>query len=294
MPPKLSDCCRVCNKKDLNNQVMISCDSCSLWYHNQCQNLTKPEVNLVSKAEDRGVKWFCNTCRPSLMITTTDQATTTDEKLDKITLSIKVLNEKIDQQSNQVQTYDQSYSDALKVNAENLKKSVDANAQNIVKSQAMLQQSLDVTDAEARKVNAIIYGLPADNTKSVMAQLSDFMSKECFTQSVKPVTAFRLGNKEQQGNRSRPIKVKFTDEKSKWDFVKRVNSNMRKENIFCKLDTPKEHRDREYALRQQVKELKSSDTQTTYRIRDMSIQQKNNTSGEWVQVKPATKKTTNV
>lgn len=140
------------------------------------------------------------------------------------------------------------------------------------------------------KFNAILYGLAEESDKTAVSQITEFLKKECFTQSVNPTQAFRLGTK--QENRTRPIKVKFSDENSKWEFVKRVNGQLKGQGFFCKVDSTKEHRDQEYKLRQQVKTLRESDKENGYRIRNMNIQQKDKTTGEWMPLNPAGNKNT--
>ena len=116
------------------------------------------------------------------------------------------------------------------------------------------------------------------------------MKHTCFQHTNIPAQAFRLG-KILEG-KTRPIKVIFEDEKAKWAFITRVNSSLKGENYFCKPDTSKEFREQEYALRQQVKSLRSNNTDISYRIRSMKIQQKNPESGDWVALLPTKTKTT--
>ena len=186
---------------------------------------------------------------------------------------------------------EQSYYQALMSNIESMNKAVNANEQNIRKSQDFLQQTLDQSDAEARKVNAILYGINEVEQTKAIEQVKELLNNECFSKSPMPVSAFRLGAKKDNTTTPRPIKVKFNDEASKWEFVKRVNANLKSQRIFCKLDTSKEFRDKEYALRQRLQKLKADDSNQKYRIRDMQIQSLQSDSGNWVVVKPAQNQT---
>ena len=298
MSPRQSDeKCQKCSKDEIENQVMISCDCCELWFHNQCQNLNKTEANLIAKGMSKGIKWFCTSCCPSLMVMKSNQKTkTTDERLDMIALSIKSLNDKMSSTTSARSVTDrnapeQSYYQALMSNIESMNKAVNANKQNIRKSQDFLQQTLDQSDAEARKVNAILYGINEVEQTKAIEQVKELLNNECFSKSPMPVSAFRLGAKKDNTTTPRPIKVKFNDEASKWEFVKRVNANLKSQRIFCKLDTSKEFRDKEYALRQRLQKLKADDSNQKYRIRDMQIQSLQSDSGNWVVVKPAQNQT---
>ena len=54
-------------------------------------------------------------------------------------------------------------------NIEDINKSVKDNKENIKASQNILQQTLDRTDVEARKVNVLLYGIPeTTNTKNLL------------------------------------------------------------------------------------------------------------------------------
>jgi len=85
-------------------------------------------------------------------------------------------------------------------------------------------------------------------------------------------------------NKTRPIKVIFTDETSKWEFLKRVNEAFKKSEILCLLDRPKEVRDAEFKLRQSVKTMTAKHSDVHFRSRNMKIQAKNN-QGEWINLK---------
>ena len=232
--PKSSDKCPTCNnsknasaRRD-QQQVMISCDCCEKWFHNQCQNLTEQEANLVGKGASRGIKWFCNRCNPSLMIMANDDKTqkkSTEEKIDFIAICVKNLNEKISQPllngnsaSNiQPPIDEQPYYKALMTNIDNINKAVSDNKENINQSKNILQQTLDQSDAEIRKLNAVLYGLEEKEDQKTSDLINAFMNAECMTKSPSPVSAFRLGNKKDSGP-PRPIKMKFNDEGSKWEF----------------------------------------------------------------------------
>lgn len=67
---------------------------------------------------------------------------------------------------------------------------------------------------------------------------------------------------------------------------------LKMKKIFCKLDTSKEHRDKEFALRQQIKKLRDEKSGVNYRIRDMQIQSRQSESGNWIVMRPTATATT--
>ena len=161
---------------------MIECDCCQLWYHSSCQSLSKTEATLVSEGVEKGIRWFCYTCSPDLIVKTTKRAETTDDKLDAIQKSIRELSDKVE---NNVKTLpDGSYSDVLKTNTDAIVKTVEQNTDQVKRQQLLLQRTIDQADTESRKLNAILYGLAESNKERVIDLVNEFMKDvSCMHQS---------------------------------------------------------------------------------------------------------------
>ena len=112
------------------------------------------------------------------------------------------------------------------------------------------------------------YGLIEFEHSSAMDQVADLMKAEYFKLHNKPLHAHRLGRKRENGS-PRPITVLFANEQDKWEFLKRANSKLRSENIFCNVDVCKETRDKEYNLREELRDLRKGDEKCKYRIRNL-------------------------
>ena len=281
MKQKSDDKCAFCGEKSTKQKchLMIQCDCCESWYHSSCQDLSKTEANLISDGDEKGIKWFCHVCKPVLIIKTSNQVATIDEKLDLLNKNMKELTVKVE--NNHTAWADKSYSEALQSKTDDIVKRVEENTGYVKKQHLLLQQSVDNADAESRKLHAILYGL-AESDGPVIDQVKHFMNRECFSQASEPITAFRLGPKSEGKNR--PTKIKFKDETGKWDFLKRVNQSFKGTPTFCLLDRTKEVRNEEYKLRQAAKQLSQTNTNEKYRVRDMKIQNQQ-VSGEWVNMK---------
>jgi len=117
-----------------------------------------------------------------------------------------------------------------------------------------------------------------------MEDIAELMQNSLFKNHDKPLKAFRLSQKDE--GKTRPIKLTFKDEQTKWSFLKRVNHHLRADKIFCKLDVNKEIRNREYQLCKQMRKLKS-ENQGEYHIRDLSVEKKS-PSGNWEKMNPVT------
>lgn len=306
-PPNKNSKCRTCKKTDcfVNNSrgqpqktssKWISCDMCQEWFHGLCQNLQNPEIATIVKLNNRGVKWFCDSCVSSVEaaargdegsdLTTLAQCAATNQKLHNIedvmnSISIALSSNKAAIEDRLV-TLEKSYADATKQSTENIKKTLEANDS----AKELLAKNLEFSQAEVRKNNAILYGIEECEGTSAHDQVLELMKKDCFQRTKQPLRSIRLNTK--ATGRPRPIKLEFSDEATKWEFLKRANASLRCQNIFCKLDESKEARDQQYKMRQTIKQMKEINTDTEYRIRSNKIQ--NKIQGEWKYVNPATQR----
>jgi len=112
-------------------------------------------------------------------------------------------------------------------------------------AQAILQKHLETNQHEAKKNNAIVYGIKEKGEMTALNQVKDLMKNYCFQHSDaqparQPKSAIRLRtSRPVDPNRPRPIKVEFTSETSKWEFIKRANASLRSLNVFVKPDESK-------------------------------------------------------
>ena len=258
----------------------ISCDTCHRWFHGNCGGLQPDEVTTVVDRADSGVKWFCTDCAPGIT-SKTDQVSM--NKLIVIEQMIASLDQKVEtyqaQTTAETKKLERSWADI--VSGDKLSDDIKKLQENVSNTQNMLTKDLDAKEAEKRKNNAILFGLMEENT--AMEDIKKLMQHEIFKSFDAPEHAARLGTK---GDTPRPIKLRFSDEKSKWEFLKRANSKLRENKIFCRLDVSAKVREQEYQLRQNIKQLKNQNNDQEYRIRNMTIEQKNKSSGEWEKVKP--------
>ncbi len=267
----------------------IDCDICQKWYHGTCQGLQVADVNMITKLSEQGVRWYCDKCLPTLSAPTTAYETTTFKTLKCLESMISKIDEKVskfqEESTASIVKIESSWADIAKKNQGEIAKQVNKAVAVSSTTQALITKNIENMENESRMLNAILYGLP-ESEASVMNQIDELMTKEIFKSHSKPIQATRLGRKTSE--KARPIKVRFSDEKSKWDFLKRVNSSLRSENIFCKLDLCQQTREKEFALREQIRTLKqdSGNDGTSYRVRNQVIQEKKNETGEWSNLMP--------
>lgn len=316
-PGRKNSKCKTCDDKDcyIKNtkgqkqkflSKWIKCDLCREWFHGMCQSLANKNVDFLDNMDNKGVKWFCDMCIPQLESAIGGQADgklapladnsmansklrTIEEMVSKIASTMNISNAALDARMEKLET---SYAEAVKSNTEGMKKGIEINSS----AKVLLERNIEHSQTEQRKNNAIIYGVREEDGKRAHEQIMEIMRKDCFQSTKQPIKVTRLQTAgPRNGNPARPIKVEFPDEHSKWEFLKRANATLRADKIFCKLDESKETRDRQYALRQQIKQMKENDdSDKEYRIRNLKIQVKTD-SGEWENlIKREEKKTSTV
>ena len=95
-----STTCNGCEKS--TDKEVLCCDSCNLWYCENCHNLPKIILESLNKYQDKGLKWNCNHCDNSTKATHIKLEkiqNTIDNVLNNIDNNFKVINSKIDNYS---------------------------------------------------------------------------------------------------------------------------------------------------------------------------------------------------
>ena len=80
--------CSICNKKVLNNQAAIACDTCEKYCHIKCDGTSKKEYEYYQTTnDDPTVKWHCLYCTMKFHHNTIPFTLTDTFELDKINKS---------------------------------------------------------------------------------------------------------------------------------------------------------------------------------------------------------------
>ena len=269
----------------------ISCDTCDQWYHGLCQNLQQAEVTTITKLAEKGVRWHCNECLKDMKKDPQySKARMINQqlavKLDNIEKLVTTLTTTTNQKMGE---FEKTWADVVKKQTEN----INQNKQVAQQTKVILQKTQQQKEEENRKNNAIVTGITETGDKTALEQIKELMKLDCFSGRNMPVQAIRLGSKaDNASEQKRPIKVRFENETSKWEFLKRfANDTLKSRHIYCKLDESEEVRRQQYILRKEVRELKQSNEGKEYRVRNMQIQHKSET-GEWKNLKTAKQRET--
>ena len=147
-----STTCSGCKKS--TDKEVIFCDSCNLWYCDNCHNLTKIILEALNKYQDKGLKWNCNHCDNSMKATHIKLEkiqNTIDNVLNNIDNNIKVINSKMDNYSPEKNI--QSFAEIVKNLPNN-----SGNIASTIKT-ALSRQSVVLAKSDEKELNHIIHGI---------------------------------------------------------------------------------------------------------------------------------------
>ncbi|KAF6017487.1 hypothetical protein EB796_024203 [Bugula neritina] len=190
-------------KQKITNPSWVYCDSCMMWYHGMCQDMSDKDVANLHKLKDKpGVKWFCSSCTLEIEMTMKgngDVGMTSaanngvmNGKLGKIEDMVMKLADALS--SNQAKIEDRmqklevSYAQAVSSNLDGVKTAQQLNSD----AKAQFSQILEHQQAEYRKKNAIIYGVEPEAGRTTMEKIQELMEDVSFPTAAKPLTAKRL------------------------------------------------------------------------------------------------------
>ena len=237
----------------------IECHMCKKWCHQECTELNVHQYEVLKTGGDCLV-WRCKRCieegakneRPRL-----------EEKIERMSCLIE-------QMMGRLANVEKDIDDRLK----KIEIDVDRKIEETVKKYVMKQEeSVEIqisqalerrNDEEDRKRNLVILGIAESNEDE---------EKELDVETVKKVleivnpglnietgTTTRLGRRRQDATKPRPLKVILPDEATKFKILKKAKSlkGSNFEKISIQEDLSKEQQERNYKLRQQLKQRREA------------------------------------
>ncbi|KAK4289620.1 hypothetical protein Pmani_037425 [Petrolisthes manimaculis] len=172
-----SEKCGICKKRVGENDNGLQCDSCVIWYHCGCMKINANEYEAINKATNL-VRWFCRTCDPKIM-----QAIT----------KIKELEERLD--------------------------SLEPKIETVIRDR-LEDYMQEEQEKNKRKQNIVIFGLkepdernsPTEREeldKNKITELHAGVSEDLKIAPTDIEKVFRLGKKNPNQDKPRPLCVKF-------------------------------------------------------------------------------------
>jgi len=52
--------CGICSKQITDKDIGVQCELCGVWYHGECQDVSKEAYKMLTKNEV--IHWFCKMC----------------------------------------------------------------------------------------------------------------------------------------------------------------------------------------------------------------------------------------
>lgn len=260
--------CGSCNTTIQTGRGSVECEVCLRWYHLECVDLSKDDLATIGRA--KGIHWYCKNCdatsyqhekrlnslEASLTKFLDDQ---THSLTDRIAAVETQLQEVVESQQKATLTYSEV---VTKLDASN--KTGQAIQEQVSKQFSTLKTEIK-TDNRAK--NLVVFGMSeasADGEEDSLSESVGQLLKQC---SIRPDVSssecFRLGQK--KTDKSRPVKVVFKSESDKWEALRRIN-NMKQKGIFARLDLTKEEQERDFRLRQELKQTREKNPNQKFKI----------------------------
>lgn len=268
---KMDPHCSICESSftgDAADTECIDCDSCGDWIHIACTDLTVTDVKTITRLESKGVRFFCPICvkKPGKIQPIVEQKFhDIDEKLDQINNTLAELKSgsPVVMPGGESKSYATMLTDSIAIMKEH-KEAIQKTSEN---TNRILSNQSEFIEQEKRKTSAVVHRLSESGTVPFAEKLTQL----CESISFKPsliIQSFRLGRIME--GKSRPIKLVFQDELTKWDFIKRINSS-KPNNVFATMDLTKEEREKDFHLRSKARSLKEQNPDDTFRVKNSKI-----------------------
>ncbi len=214
-----------CDKELTQGQLTITCATCTLQFHTQCQKITKGKLKIIQ--EDAGILWFCQACNKTTknMISKMSQMElrlnnieikmeASNKEFEELQNHCKLLQNKNADLENQVTESRETINDLTEqlelqsITTDNLRRDLlKEHEKNI-----SIDQRLDCLEQSSKSKNVRIVGLPEINNVDLTKQVTELLSLPNINEEDIQST-YRLG-KERDGKR-RDVIVRFVSQEKR-------------------------------------------------------------------------------
>ena len=241
--------CEYC--KEIIKGDCVECHDCGGWVHKKCSGLSERKFELLCLSQDDdSVRWVCKECVKG----ESEKQGVLAKKLDKMFLMFSNLSTELQ---------------AIKNNQKQEGANLEEKISKIVDQK--LKERLDqIDEKEKREKNIVIFGIAESELSGIAAKQEDLNTAQQIITGLCPdledgdmTEPIRLGKKKPaEGERPRPLRLKMSSVKAKWDAIK-ITKNINigkdvKDRIFINPDLSKEEREAQKALRAQLKARKDA------------------------------------
>lgn len=263
------ECDEICQDKDKDN---LNCNQCKSWFHLKCTSIKTSEWKILSK--NPYIVYVCETCMTrkgkdhsdiqEIKELLKENLKETKESMKKLETDIlqkvdKAIEEKLCKQSETQEKLESMMNEV---------KGVEVNIETKIRREVQIFMDKH-QEKETRKCNLIIHRLKEtcesdkeqkiqdkENILKIFELTNPEMKAEIQEHFKADKKIIRLGTFDKNNTKPRSIKVILPDEEAKWDILKGCKNlkNSDFEHISVQADLTKEERDRNQALRQELKE----------------------------------------
>ncbi len=226
--------CGKCDKEVSNNQLFVTCSTCSLQFHIQCQKLSKVKLKVLK--EEDGILWFCHTCRRTTrnMI---GKMSEMEMRLASLENQMRTSIEEIKVTQNQCESLQIINTELEKVVTETKEKLENAEQQREVQSNiidnlrrdlykehdrnASIEQQVDCIQQTLKENSVRIVDMPECDEKDLDKQVVDLLSIPDITKE-DIQSSYRLGKPKE--SKARDVIVEFVSKKKRNIFYSKRKS----------------------------------------------------------------------
>lgn len=157
---------------------------------------------------------------------------------------------------------------------EKIDHSVKTHTNEVLVSQSQMQKAKEEKDSRAK--NLVLFGVEEnDDIMATSKIIEEYVGSKCHLKiSLDGKVIHRLGRKNEENTKPRPIRIKTESETIKWDLLKRINS-VKNDNIFARLDLSKQEQEQDFILRQELKKMYTENPDKKFKIHKGKIMQIN-------------------
>lgn len=289
--------CGDCNKSVRANQNALFCDLCEHWFHIGCQHVPLSEYKLY-KHDDHKAPWFCKPChnRFKQLRKENREIKVENDKLRDENTELKKTNTELLEQIKRLEELQSQFKDTVN-KVDNLKTQI---KQEII--QEVFEDLDERREKEEKKSNLIIYNVEEKTYNSRQERIDRELQfcEEVFQsigvdatnrsivevrrigkynpQNTSPESTTTTTTHTTTNTRPRPLLVKMTDMRIKWDIIKngrklREVSNESISKVRIVPDLTKKEREVDKKLREELKAKKDAG-ETDWMIKKGKLQRK--------------------
>ena len=266
-------------------QKALQCYLCEKWFHNKCVGVADKAYEAIAKL-DNNIEWVCATCKNDKHKLKTENSSLKKNILD-LKNDNKILNNAYQEVKKNLDNLKvEIKNDVLKELREEMKlykdkeQNVNRNNENSMNLREEIMKAIkEEEERKERKYNLVIYNLEEskkqfgkDRDLEDLERIKDIFNNSIKVENFQIVKSFRMGRKQDsntnENTRSRPVLIKMSDEKEKWNVLKNAkelkDAEGWKKKIGISPDLCKEDREKEKQLRTELKQKRENGERNWY------------------------------